>query len=89
MIKRDITVDKCSMDQFKMKTHESVLKPGDSIVANEDTGSGAAELSVAGAKLKKPYKAPQITEYGSVTRLTAGVKGSSSDMGNGMRRRFD
>jgi hypothetical protein len=31
---------------------------------------------------RKPYKPPQLTKYGSVARLTAGVNGSFHDPGH-------
>jgi hypothetical protein len=36
---------------------------------------------------RKPYKPPQLTKYGSVARLTAGMNGSFHDPGHNMQTR--
>jgi hypothetical protein len=64
-------------------------KPCNSIVLNEGTIPAGDGPPAADAKLKKPYKPPQITEYGNVTRLTAGMHGSHFDMHNMPTRRDD
>jgi len=33
------------------------------------------------SKAKKTYRAPQLTEYGHIAKLTAGTTGSSTDKG--------
>jgi hypothetical protein len=36
---------------------------------------------------KKPYKMPEVTCYGNVAQLTAGVNGTDFDTGHSMRNR--
>jgi hypothetical protein len=70
-------------DEFEnMKEHEPRPKPCDATAANDNTGSGIAVSSITDVKLKKPYKPPQVIEYGNVVRLTAGSNGSRMDPGH-------
>jgi hypothetical protein len=68
----------------EMKPGETGSQPSDAPVPGDNTGSGIAVCSAADAKLRKPYKPPEVTEYGNVARLTAGGNGSRMDKGHDM-----
>jgi hypothetical protein len=58
---------------------------GPFILAFKDSDSSdSEERPIARSSLKKAYKPPQLTEYGNVTRLTAGAAGTDMD-GHGGR----
>jgi hypothetical protein len=46
---------------------------------SEEQVNHAGELNPTAPK--KPYKAPQLVEYGHISKLTAGTSGSHSDKG--------
>jgi hypothetical protein len=46
---------------------------------SEEQVSHAGELNPTAPK--KPYKAPQLVEYGHISKLTAGTSGTHTDKG--------
>jgi hypothetical protein len=56
-----------------------------SVLAQGDDNPGGEAPSVARFSQKKPYKPPQVIEYGNVARLTAGGNGTHFDPGHDTR----
>jgi hypothetical protein len=52
------------------------------MVKKRDIARSEARSDARPMAAKKSYKAPKLTEYGSVARLTAGVNGSHHDPGH-------
>ena len=64
------------------------LEPSNLLIADKGIGSSLSEAPPALCSTpKKPYKPPEVTEYGNVTRLTAGMNGSNIDPGHDTRAR--
>jgi hypothetical protein len=62
-----------------MKLPDHLSEAVDSIVVRGNESLRDEVSPVAGSTRKKPYRAPQVIEYGNVARLTAGVHGTDFD----------
>jgi hypothetical protein len=57
------------------------------LVFKDSDRSDSEARSIARSSLKKPYKPPELTEYGNVARLTAGAGNTYMDHHGGRHGR--
>jgi len=65
-----------------IELNELFMKFATILKTDADSGDNETLTLPCPARLKKPYRRPQLIEYGNVAQLTAGANGSRVDMHN-------